>query len=156
MSAKAKFIPPMLLLKTDALPNDSGWRYELKLDGYRTIAFKSGGKLHLRSRNDKDFSERYARVVDGLAKLPEETVIDGEVVAFDQDRPAVVQRPAELWVATGARRLLRFRRHHPRRGQPPARAPSPAATTAGEEGPAEAVRTGALHGHARRSPFSQY
>jgi DNA ligase D-like protein (predicted ligase) len=89
MSAKAKFIPPMLLLKTDALPNDSGWRYELKLDGYRAIAFKSGGKLHLRSRNDKDFSERYAGIVEGLAKLPEETVIDGEVVAFDeQGRPS--------------------------------------------------------------------
>ena len=89
MSAKAKFIPPMLLLKTDILPNDSGWQYELKLDGYRTIAFKSDGKLHLRSRNDKDFSERYARVVDGLAKLPEETVIDGEVVAFDEEgRPS--------------------------------------------------------------------
>jgi ATP dependent DNA ligase domain len=77
------------LLKTDSLPNDPRWRYELKLDGYRTIAFKSGGKLHLRSRNDKDFSQRYPDVIEGLAKLPDETVIDGEVVAFDKDgRPS--------------------------------------------------------------------
>jgi DNA ligase D-like protein (predicted ligase) len=76
----------MLLLKTDALPNDAAlWDYQLKLDGYRAIAYKSGGKPHLRSRNDKDFALRYPSVVAGLAKLPDETVIDGEVVAFDED-----------------------------------------------------------------------
>ena len=86
---KARFIPPMLLLKTEKLPNDSRWLYQLKLDGYRTIAFKTGRKLHVRSRNDKDFAERYPGVVKGLARLPDETVIDGEVVAFDAEgRPS--------------------------------------------------------------------
>jgi hypothetical protein len=56
MQVKATFIAPMLLLNTEALPDDAArWEYELKLDGYRTIAFKTGGKLHLRSRNNKDF-----------------------------------------------------------------------------------------------------
>lgn len=33
---KAKFIEPMLLLRTDALPADGGrWEYQLKFDGYR-------------------------------------------------------------------------------------------------------------------------
>jgi bifunctional non-homologous end joining protein LigD len=82
--AKATFIPPMLLLKTDRLPDDPGWSYELKLDGYRAIAFKRDGKVQLRSRNDKDFASRYPAVVKGLAKLPDNTVIDGEVVAFDE------------------------------------------------------------------------
>ena len=59
------------------------------MDGYRAIAFKTGGMLHLRSRNDNDFSKRYPAVLKGLAKLPDETVIDGEVVAFDADgRPS--------------------------------------------------------------------
>ena len=81
----ARFIPPMLLLKTDKLPSDrERWIYELKLDGYRAIAFKAGGKIHLRSRNDKDFAVRYPAVVAGLAKLPNDTIIDGEVVAFDE------------------------------------------------------------------------
>ena len=63
--------------------------YELKLDGYRAIAFKRGGVVYLRSRNDNDFSQRYPAVVRGLAKLPDDTVIDGEVVAFDDDgRPS--------------------------------------------------------------------
>jgi len=76
----------MLLLKTDALPdNPARWEYQLKLDGYRAIALKTGGVTYLRSRNDKDFSARYPAVVDGLAKLPDETVIDGKVVAFDEE-----------------------------------------------------------------------
>jgi DNA ligase D-like protein (predicted ligase) len=92
MAAKvrARFIEPMLLLRTDTLPTDKGrWEYQLKFDGYRAIAFRSGGKTHLRSRNDNDFSLRYANVMKGLAKLPGETVIDGEVVALDDEgRPS--------------------------------------------------------------------
>ena len=86
MAAKVRgrFIEPMLLLRTDALPDEGNcWAYQLKLDGYRAIAFKTGGKIHMRSRNDKDFSIRYPDVVKGLAKLPDETVIDGEVIALD-------------------------------------------------------------------------
>ena len=92
MAAKVKgrFIDPMLLLRTDSLPNDGDrWAYQLKFDGYRAIAFKTCGKTHLRSRNDNDFSVRYSNVVKGLAKLPDETVIDGEVIALDEDgRPS--------------------------------------------------------------------
>jgi ATP-dependent DNA ligase len=41
------------------------------------------------SRNDNDFNVRYPAVVKALAKMPENTVIDGEVVAFDQEgRPS--------------------------------------------------------------------
>ncbi len=80
----------MLLLRTDALPGDRGrWEYQLKLDGYRAVAFKTRGTVHLRSRNDNDFSLRYPSVVKGLASLPEDTVIDGEVIAVDPEgRPS--------------------------------------------------------------------
>jgi ATP-dependent DNA ligase len=92
MVAKAKggFIEPMLLLRTDSLPNDDHrWEYQLKCDGYWAIAFKTGGKIQLRSRNDNDFSVRYSNVVKGLVKLPDETVIDGDVIALDDDgRPS--------------------------------------------------------------------
>ena len=88
--AEASFIEPMLLLRQDALPADgSRWLYQLKLDGYRAIAFKSGGVLHLRSRNNKDFSRTYPAVFQALAKLPNQTVIDGEIVAVDgEGRPS--------------------------------------------------------------------
>ena len=88
-SAAARFIEPMLLLRTDALPDSDQWLYELKLDGYRAIAYKRGGRIHLRSRNDNDFSGRYPGVVKALAGLPDDTVIDGEVIAFDESgRPS--------------------------------------------------------------------
>src|ERR687891_923117 len=88
-SSSARFIEPMLLLRTDSLPDAAQWLYELKLDGYRAIAFKRDGVVHLRSRNDNDFSGRYPGVVNGLAKMADDTVIDGEVIAFDDDgRPS--------------------------------------------------------------------
>jgi bifunctional non-homologous end joining protein LigD len=82
--ANAAFIPPMLLLPTTALPEGPAWSYELKLDGFRALAVKSDGSIRLRSRNDKDFNRRYPGVVRGLANLPDETVLDGEVVALDE------------------------------------------------------------------------
>jgi ATP-dependent DNA ligase len=42
--------------RTEELPGSPDLLYEIKLDGYRAIAFKSGGNVHLRSRNDDDFS----------------------------------------------------------------------------------------------------
>jgi ATP-dependent DNA ligase len=49
---KPRFIEPMLLLRTEMLPEGPEWGYQIKLDGYRAVAFKTGGMLSLRSRND--------------------------------------------------------------------------------------------------------
>ena len=65
----------MLLLRTDSLPSGEQWLYELKLDGYRAIAYKRNGAVHLRSRNDNDFNARYPGVVAALAKLPVAVVL---------------------------------------------------------------------------------
>jgi DNA ligase D-like protein (predicted ligase) len=81
---KAKFIEPMLLLRSAELPDDDDWLREIKLDGYRCLAIKTGGKVEIRSRNDNDFSDRYPAITKALAKMPDETVIDGEVVAIDE------------------------------------------------------------------------
>jgi len=80
---KTCFIEPMLLLRTEKLPEGRPWTYELKLDGFRAEAIKSGGRVNLRSRNDKDFNSKYPAIVQALAAMPEETVIDGEIVALD-------------------------------------------------------------------------
>ena len=73
----------MLLLRTDKLPEGANLQYEVKHGGFRAILFKSGGRVHLRSRNDKDFSNRYPAIVKALSAMPDETVIDGEIVALE-------------------------------------------------------------------------
>jgi bifunctional non-homologous end joining protein LigD len=74
----------MLLLGTDKLPDGPAWRYELKLDGYRALAIKSSGTVRLVSRHNNDFTALYSGVAKALSKMPDDTVLDGEVVALDQ------------------------------------------------------------------------
>jgi DNA ligase D-like protein (predicted ligase) len=62
---------------------------ELKLDGYRALGIKSDGHVQLRSKNNNGFNTKYPFVAKALAGLPDETVVDGEVVAFDESgRPS--------------------------------------------------------------------
>ena len=48
------------------------------------MAYKTDGKLYLRSRNDNDFSTRYPAVAKAISALPNEAVVDGEIVAFNE------------------------------------------------------------------------
>jgi len=73
----------MLLQPTATPPEGANWAYELKLDGCRAIAINTGGRVHLRSRNNKDFNGRYPAVAKALGPLQDETVIDGGVVSLD-------------------------------------------------------------------------
>jgi ATP-dependent DNA ligase len=60
------------------------WEYELKLGGYRALGIKTGAEVQLRSRNNNDFASRYPTIAKALRALPRETVVDGELVAFDE------------------------------------------------------------------------
>ena len=101
---KAVFVEPMQCLAVDRLPEGQSCEYELKLDGYRALGIKSGGGTKLLSRNGKDLSKRLSGVAEALAKLPDETVIDGEVVALDENG-----RPSFGALQNGSRgALLRF------------------------------------------------
>src|SRR5258708_20023400 len=60
----------------------------LKLDGFRAEAIKERGRVHFRSRNDKDFNARYPAIVQALAAMPNETVIVGEIVPLESGRPS--------------------------------------------------------------------
>jgi DNA ligase D-like protein (predicted ligase) len=80
---KAGFIEPMECALVPNLPEGPDWTYEVKLDGYRAIGVK-GDETILYSRNRKSFNKRFPQIAKALADLPDDTVIDGEVVALDE------------------------------------------------------------------------
>ncbi len=87
--AEPKFIEPMQCKPVAALPSDEPWIFEIKFDGYRCIAVKLGSEVTLFSRNQRVLNERFPKIVDALASLDGDFVLDGELVAFDpQEKPS--------------------------------------------------------------------
>lgn len=87
--AEPKFIAPMRCKAVTTLPEDGNWTYEVKFDGYRCIAVKSGAEVKLFSRNENLLNERFPNVVEALRLLDGDFVLDGEIVALDeQGRPS--------------------------------------------------------------------
>src|SRR6266403_2614392 len=80
---EASFIEPMECLSVSKLPGGDHWIWEVKLDGYRALAVRSGTGVTLFSRRRKSLNKQFPYIVDALADLPEGTVVDGEVVAID-------------------------------------------------------------------------
>ncbi|RKS77441.1 bifunctional non-homologous end joining protein LigD [Motilibacter peucedani] len=62
--------------------DDAQWGYEMKWDGVRAIVYAGAGRLSVLSRNDLEVSGAYPELA-GLASLPDQVVLDGEIVGFD-------------------------------------------------------------------------
>jgi bifunctional non-homologous end joining protein LigD len=84
-AGKPRFIPPMKPRLLETPPSVGDWIYELKFDGIRLIAVKSGEKVNLISRNGNELAGRFAEAAGAVAALPiNDCVIDGEIVALDE------------------------------------------------------------------------
>jgi bifunctional non-homologous end joining protein LigD len=80
---QARFVEPMKARLVDASPAGE-WIYEIKFDGFRALALKSGDDVHLLSRNEKDFGAKFPEVAESVAQLDaNDSIIDGEIVALD-------------------------------------------------------------------------
>lgn len=65
--------------------SDPDWVFELKHDGYRAFAIRSGDDIQLRSRNGLELGAAFPDLLHPLRHLPYPSfVIDGEIVCTDE------------------------------------------------------------------------
>jgi bifunctional non-homologous end joining protein LigD len=82
--SQPSFIPPQLAIESDAPPDGAAWLHEIKLDGYRIQARKSGSRVQLLTRKGLDWTHRMRAVADAVGALPaDKLTLDGEVVVLD-------------------------------------------------------------------------
>jgi bifunctional non-homologous end joining protein LigD len=75
----------MLATSAPTLPAGEDWTYEVKWDGYRTLARKEGKRVTLLSRTLKDATRLYPTVVRAAETVhAESALLDGEIVALDE------------------------------------------------------------------------
>ena len=64
----------------DALPEEGGWQYEPKWDGFRCLAFRADGAIELRAKSGKTLGRYFPEMAEALASLPQNKfVLDGEL-----------------------------------------------------------------------------
>ena len=112
--APAPPIEPMLAKIADALPDEPGFLFEPKWDGFRAIVFRTGEETLLQSRDLKPLNRYFPELAQGLQEaLPPGCVLDGEIVvatAGGLDFDALQQR-----IHPAASRIARLAKETPAR-----------------------------------------
>jgi ATP-dependent DNA ligase len=80
---QVRFIESMECLPVSKLPRGPEWSYEIKLDGFRLETVKKNGETTLYSRRGNMLNRKFHYIATALKKLPDNTVLDGELVALD-------------------------------------------------------------------------
>jgi bifunctional non-homologous end joining protein LigD len=83
-------IEPMLATLSNNLPPDEDrYGFEVKWDGVRSIAYVDGGQARFESRRGGNITSRYPELRGlGPALGSTSAVLDGEIVAFEGERPS--------------------------------------------------------------------
>ena len=94
-------ITPQLARSRAALPDDEGWAYEPKWDGFRALAFVDGDQLHLQSRGGRPLARYFPELTfpRGRYVIDGEIVIDGEGGLQDFDALSNRIHPAASRIA---------------------------------------------------------
>lgn len=88
--ARKKALPetfrPQLATLVKSAPEGSDWLHEIKLDGYRLMAFVKENSVRLVTRNGKNWTKRFPELAEALSRseLPV-VLLDGEVVVLRKD-----------------------------------------------------------------------
>src|ERR1700758_1180900 len=74
-------VEPMLAKIAADVPRDGDFLYEPKWDGFRAIVFRRGSDVYIQSRDLRPLDRYFPELHDALlARLPEDCVVDGEIV----------------------------------------------------------------------------
>ncbi|MFN3944970.1 MAG: ATP-dependent DNA ligase [Allosphingosinicella sp.] len=74
-------LAPMEARSVAALPEEAGWQYEPKWDGFRCLVFRDGDAVELQSKGLKPLGRYFPEVVETVRSLPSRRfVLDGELV----------------------------------------------------------------------------
>jgi bifunctional non-homologous end joining protein LigD len=103
----------MLASAGTVIPDGPGWAHEVKWDGMRVLADVSGGRLRLSSRNENDVTASFPELgtLTGPG-LPDDLLLDGEVVALDGGLPSFSVLAERMHVSS-APKALRLAFAHP-------------------------------------------
>jgi len=77
---------PQLATLTNKIPVGKDWVYEIKYDGYRILTYKEKTKVKMYTRNNIDYTKKFANIVNSIKSIDENSfALDGEIVAFDEN-----------------------------------------------------------------------
>src|SRR5664279_1253534 len=103
---------PMLASAGTVVPRGPEWAHEIKWDGMRVLADVAGGRLRLSSRNENEVTSSFPELGTLAGPgLPDDMLLDGEVVALEAGLPSFSALAERMHVsnATKARRLAASR-----------------------------------------------
>jgi bifunctional non-homologous end joining protein LigD len=81
-----EFVAPQLASAAEAAPDGARWLHEVKFDGYRLVARKTGKSVMLFTRNAYDWTDRFPGIAAALAGLAAKSaLLDGEAAYVKPD-----------------------------------------------------------------------
>lgn len=109
-----ELVRPMLAASEPLPTDESGWMFEMKWDGIRAVSYIDGGRITLRTRNDRDVTATYPELrLLGEALGSTQAVLDGEIVAFDDTGRPSFGRLQQRMHVTSPTQIRRLRRSIP-------------------------------------------
>jgi bifunctional non-homologous end joining protein LigD len=77
-------LSPMLCSATDKPVVRKNYIHELKLDGYRILAYCYNNKVRLCTRGGQNYTSNYAVITEAVKQLHHNVILDGEVTALNE------------------------------------------------------------------------
>lgn len=78
-------VSPELCTLAKIPPLGDEWLHEIKFDGYRIISFLYNSQVHLMTRNQLDWTDKFSAIAQVLKSFPTKSaILDGELVVLDK------------------------------------------------------------------------